>query len=498
MKAFRRIISAVVALVLVMSVSLVAPPTASAAPSQIKAPLNFFDAITVDTNKLSSEGWKWVQSTKTLTLDGLNLNCDKAYDFHPAVILPGGSTIEVKGSNSIRNSYTDGGGTGIRAYGALTIKGSGTLKAYTNNGTGIAASGNITISGATLSIVANMEEGITADPGGVAINNGANVKISTSYSGISARDGNVSVSGSSTVLDIETYSSGIVATATTLDSRVAVSISGGSLKIDASESGIFVNSGSVTFSGGSGTIKADRQNKAVKVDYFAVYVNSKLVVDKGLFVKGWKGSSYTQASTIATFPVEFGGSYQTFAAAAAPKEKLLNIEFGKAVKVTGVKTQKTLYIAKSQTAKLTAAVRPQNASNKGVTWKSSNSKIATVNKTTGSVKGLNVGKTTITATTNDGKKAATCTVHVVGKKAKLTSLSLTPAKTCSARTNTTLQVKTKLTPSKATGIVLTYSSSNAKVATVDNTGLVTALTPGKAIITVKAGTKTSKLTVNVE
>ncbi|MCR5475106.1 MAG: Ig-like domain-containing protein [Lachnospiraceae bacterium] len=56
-------------------------------------------------------------------------------------------------------------------------------------------------------------------------------------------------------------------------------------------------------------------------------------------------------------------------------------------------------------------ISPKNATDKTVTWKSSNKKIATVSKK-GRVKGLKKGKVKITVTTRDQKKKATCTVTV--------------------------------------------------------------------------------------
>jgi len=84
------------------------------------------------------------------------------------------------------------------------------------------------------------------------------------------------------------------------------------------------------------------------------------------------------------------------------------------VKVTGVSldvTSKTIYVG--DTFQLTETVRPSNATNKNVTWKSSNTKIVTVDN--GVVKGIAKGSATITVTTTDGKKTATCKVTVKKK-----------------------------------------------------------------------------------
>ena len=60
---------------------------------------------------------------------------------------------------------------------------------------------------------------------------------------------------------------------------------------------------------------------------------------------------------------------------------------------------------------LKATVSPKNATNQKVTWKSSKSKIAKVDKN-GKVTALKKGTATITVTTKDGKKKATCKVTV--------------------------------------------------------------------------------------
>ena len=65
-------------------------------------------------------------------------------------------------------------------------------------------------------------------------------------------------------------------------------------------------------------------------------------------------------------------------------------------------------------AYLTATVSPANASDKSVTWKSSNSDIATVSAA-GKVTAVSAGTATITATTEDGNYTATCTVTVTAR-----------------------------------------------------------------------------------
>ena len=83
------------------------------------------------------------------------------------------------------------------------------------------------------------------------------------------------------------------------------------------------------------------------------------------------------------------------------------------IAVTGVtlsKTSITLGVGDTQT--LVATVSPSNAKDKTVTWTSDNKSVATVNATTGVVTAVAVGSATITVTTLDGGKKATCAVTV--------------------------------------------------------------------------------------
>jgi uncharacterized protein YjdB len=169
----------------------------------------------------------------------------------------------------------------------------------------------------------------------------------------------------------------------------------------------------------------------------------------------------------------------------------------KPIKVTSIKTQSTLTLVKGKTATLPATVSTQPSLPVGakVTFKSSKPKIATVNKTTGKIKALKAGKTTITVTSTDGKKTAKCVVTVVAKTTKIKTLKA--FKPVGLLVGKTTQVKPKITPAKATGIIYKDSSSKKSVATIDKAGVITALKKGVTTITVKAGTKTQKFKVTV-
>ena len=90
------------------------------------------------------------------------------------------------------------------------------------------------------------------------------------------------------------------------------------------------------------------------------------------------------------------------------------------IKVSSIKLNtKNHTMYSNQYVQLKATVLPNNAYNKSVTWKSSNSKIATVDKK-GKVKALKVGNAIITATSTDGSNvSAQCKIKVVQRVTKI-------------------------------------------------------------------------------
>jgi len=98
-------------------------------------------------------------------------------------------------------------------------------------------------------------------------------------------------------------------------------------------------------------------------------------------------------------------------------------------------SQSSLSLTVGQSFTLSASVSPSNATNKSVTWTSSNSSVATVNR--GVVKAQKAGATTIYAVSSTGKKAS-CTVKVAEKQASQQDISLSPG-------DTTIKVGQQLT-----------------------------------------------------
>lgn len=143
---------------------------------------------------------------------------------------------------------------------------------------------------------------------------------------------------------------------------------------------------------------------------------------------------------------------------------------------------------------LVATVLPANASNPAVTWSTSSAAIATVTSS-GVVTLVANGTATITATTVDGTKTASCTYTVT---TPVSSVSVTP-ETVSLAVNGTQQLSTVISPSTASNQQVSYVSDATVVATVDMNGLVTGRSAGTANITVTTadGAKTDTVAVTV-
>lgn len=137
-------------------------------------------------------------------------------------------------------------------------------------------------------------------------------------------------------------------------------------------------------------------------------------------------------------------------------------------------------IARKAKLKLSAIINPGTASNKKLTWKSSNPKIASVSSS-GVVTGKAGGTAVITCTAKDGSgAAASCTVNVTpiyptGLKMSKTAVTVKLGKTT--------PLKATIAPKNTDFKTITWTSSNPAVASVDAKGKVRAVAPGTAVIT---------------
>ena len=137
----------------------------------------------------------------------------------------------------------------------------------------------------------------------------------------------------------------------------------------------------------------------------------------------------------------------------------------------------------AQPSQLVATVVPANATNKTVAWSSSDESVASVDQN-GLVTFKSVGKAVITAMAQDGSGVkATCSVEVSPVLVSKLTLNVTELE---LNINEKSTLTATIEPTTATVKLLTWTSSDTSVATVDANGVVTAVAPGSAVITAKA------------
>lgn len=160
----------------------------------------------------------------------------------------------------------------------------------------------------------------------------------------------------------------------------------------------------------------------------------------------------------------------------------------KPVSVTGVSLDNTtLNVEAGKTFQLKTTVAPTNASDKAVTYSSSDESVATVD---GSGKGTTkkAGSVDITVTTHDGNKTAKCTVTVKNATVPVTGVTLDKTE-ATVEEGTSVQLAATVAPSNATDKSVTWASDDTATATVDGTGKVTGVKAKDGTVNINVTTK---------
>ena len=155
----------------------------------------------------------------------------------------------------------------------------------------------------------------------------------------------------------------------------------------------------------------------------------------------------------------------------------------------------TLSLVEGEKSTLTATVAPEDATDKSVSWSSSAPAVATVSK--GVVTAVAAGNATITVTSNDGNKTATCSVTVSPAHVSVSGVTLNKTEV-SLVVGGSETLTATVAPTNASDKAVSWSSSATEIATVEN-GVITALAVGTAKITVTTndGNKTASCDVKV-
>ena len=212
-------------------------------------------------------------------------------------------------------------------------------------------------------------------------------------------------------------------------------------------------------------------------------VSPSTATDKSV---SWSSSNTSVAtvaynSSVCTVKAKAVGSTTITARTSNGKTATCTVTVTAVIQPTGVSINKSSVSLKvGESTSLTATVSPSNATNKNVTWSSSNTSVATVNSS-GIVAAVSKGKTTITVSTSNGKTAS-CAITVSEQEAESISLDLY---------NLNLNVGDKrylsasIYPANTADKSVKWSSSNSRIARVDGEGCVTALRTGMVSITAK-------------
>ena len=150
--------------------------------------------------------------------------------------------------------------------------------------------------------------------------------------------------------------------------------------------------------------------------------------------------------------------------------------------VSSIRLNESLIILQAnESFPLIPEIQPSTATNKEIVWSTGDASVAQVSQD-GVVTAVAVGETTVTATAADGSGvSASCKVSVIPTPA--TSISITVLGGTSLEINQTVQLTAEVLPENATDKSVVWTSSNKAVASVTESGLVTALSPGESVIT---------------
>ena len=278
---------------------------------------------------------------------------------------------------------------GIGVSGSLIIYGQSTdntsmgkLAATGDTGGAAISGGTITIHGGTVTA--------TGSNGGAGIS-GAGVTIHGGTVTATGGNGGAGISGSTTA----TGNAFIIA------SRIDV--------LDNAQSGVIIEGNVGTVYGDEVTLTTDATIPSGKK--LTIESDKKLTIGEGVTLKVEEG---------ATLKVEEGATLMNKGTIIVYGELIGEVAGNGTIiyKVTGITiAPTTLSLDVDKTAKLQATITPDKATDKTVTWESSDETIAKVDAN-GEVTAVSVGTVTITVTTADGSKTATCQVTVVHSNLK--------------------------------------------------------------------------------
>ena len=334
--------------------------------------------------------------------------------------LSGSVTVSDNGTLTATGGEATKDSSGVHAGGSVEVSGTGTLTATggeaTEDSFGVRAGGSVTVSGGTL-IGDTVNEQPTGEGNWLIYGQTGSVQGNV----VLTQDITIPAGVKITIPDGATLTIPAGVTLTIQDG--ATLINNGTINVQ--------NGGKVEGGGLGGTIvyapTISNQPQDVTVTEGETATFTVAATGSGTLTYQWQqstnnGTSWTDIlnATATTYTTEAttvamnGYQYRCVVSnsAGSVESAPVTLTVNKAtVSVTGVKLDKTtLSLFEGATAQLNATVLPENASDKSVKWESSDTSVATVEN--GKVTAVKEGQATITVTTKDGGKTASCTVTV--------------------------------------------------------------------------------------
>ena len=314
--------------------------------------------------------------------DGCKLTANGGIGVSGSLIIYGQSTDNTSMGKLAATGDTGKDGISGGTITTITIHGGSVTATGGNGGAGISGAG-VTIHGGT----------VTATGGGgrAGISGGGAVTIHGGTVTATGGNGGAGISGSTTA----TGNAFIIA------SRIDV--------LDNAQSGVIIEGNVGTVYGDEVTLTTDATIPSGKK--LTIESDKKLTIGEGVTLKVEEG---------ATLKVEEGATLMNKGTIIVYGELIGEVAGNGTIiyKVTGITiAPTTLSLDVDKTAKLQATITPDKATDKTVTWESSDETIAKVDAN-GEVTAVSVGTVTITVTTADGSKTATCQVTVAHSNLK--------------------------------------------------------------------------------
>ena len=189
-------------------------------------------------------------------------------------------------------------------------------------------------------------------------------------------------------------------------------------------------------------------------------------------IRGWKSGTAVITAHFSPFGSEmlYNASCQV---TVAPNSNPFRVA---AVRIS----PESLVVQKGNSFSLTATVVPETATNKNVTWRTSNSYVASVSSQ-GVVNGLAQGHTVVSVRSDDGGVVAECSVEVVDNEIRVNGITLNHT-TIDVNVDGTRYLVASISPANATNKRVRWVTSNWEIASVSQNGIVVGVRKGKAVI----------------